>query len=264
MSPADYVLLTDGVGASLCVAAGYGMLTLMPAKTTAIRGCFWAAGIGFGSLGVVWAVWGADPMQSLSVRLTVAGITGAIAATALAWVLWQIRDHTPVPENPTSTVPEGPGGRGGNATVEGKHSGAAGGTGGMGGIGPGGPGGDAAVKGDNSFARGGDGGNAGQPDGRGGPRTLSQGERLNLPTAIWPYGYGGRGANAPEYDRRRNLLKQIRAEFMKAFPDDVPFIEAGIDQVPISWVNKRLEELGEHWRVTMGEGGYVLPPLSNR
>ena len=90
---------------------------------------------------------------------------------------------------------------------------------------------------------------------------MSPGERENLPTSMWPFGYGGRGANAPEYDRRLRLLTQIRAEYMKAFPDDVPLIEAGIDPVPARWVNKRLEEMGETWRVTMGDGGYVMPPL---
>ncbi len=48
---------------------------------------------------------------------------------------------------------------------------------------------------------------------------------------------------------------------MKAFPGDVRFIEAGIDHVPVNWVNKRLEELEERWRVNMGEGGYILPNL---
>ena len=36
------------------------------------------------------------------------------------------------------------------------------------------------------------------------------------------------------------------------------FLQAGVDQVPISWVNKRLEEIGETWRVQLNDGGYVL------
>lgn len=165
---------------------------------------------------------------------------------------------------PDATVVLGPGGRGGNAEVTGNNSGAEGGTGGLGGIGSGGAGGNANVVGSNSFARGGDGGNAAQTDGRGGQRTLSPGERLNLPTSMWPYGYGGRGANAPEYDRRLKILAQIRSEYMKVFPDDAIFIEAGVDLVPTRWVNKRLEEMGEPWRVTMKDGGYGLPPLDSR
>ncbi len=260
MSPSEYVLLVDGVAAGLCAAAGYGMLTLTPSRAAAIRGCFCLSAIGFGSLGVTWGIWGADPMQTLTVRLVVAGITGALAAIALTWALWQIRDQLGVAQ---LVAPEivGPGGSGGKAKVAGNRSGAEGGIGGKGGLGEGGPGGDAEVTGDDSFARGGDGGNAGQPDGRGGPRTLSPGERMNLPTAMWPYGYGGRGANSPEYDRRLKILAQVRAEFMRAFPDDLVFIEAGIDVVPANWVNKRLEELGESWRITLKDGGYELPPL---
>ena len=117
------------------------------------------------------------------------------------------------------------------------------------------------MKGDLSYARGGSGSNAPQPDGRGGRRSKSPGELENLPTDMWRYGVGGRGANAPEYDRRLRILTRIREEYMEAFPDDVMFIQAGIDQVPISWVNKRLEEMGETWRVQLSDGGYVLPPL---
>jgi hypothetical protein len=236
------------------------MLTLSPSRAAAIQGCFWLSAFGFANLGVIWGIWGADPMQTLPVRLMIAGITGALAAIAVTWALWQIRDQLGDARSATAEF-LGPGGAGGKARVFGNRSGAEGGIGGKGGVGPGGPGGDAEVTGNNSFARGGDGGNAGQPDGRGGPRTLSAGERLNLPTTMWPYGYGGRGANAPEYDRRINILARIRTEFMKSFPDDVVFIEAGIDVVPVSWVNKRLEELGESWRVTLKDGGYKLPPL---
>jgi hypothetical protein len=155
----------------------------------------------------------------------------------------------------------GPGGKGGDAKASGRSAGAEGGTGGQGGKGSGGPGGNAEADGDHSFARGGDGGNAGQWDGSGGKRTISPGERMNLPSEIWPYGYGGRGADAPEYRRRLEVLTRVRGEFAKAFPDDVRYIDAGVEVVPISWVNKRLEELKEPWRVSLGDGGYILPPL---
>jgi hypothetical protein len=37
-----------------------------------------------------------------------------------------------------------------------------------------------------------------------------------------------------------------------------------LHQVPTRWVNKRLEELGETWRVSpeFKDGGYEMPPLS--
>lgn len=156
----------------------------------------------------------------------------------------------------------GIGGRGGNARVVGRNSMAEGGVGGQGGVGTGGAGGDAEVLGDNSYARGGDGGNSGQLDGRGGRRTMSPGERLNLPTSTWAFGHGGAGANAPEYNRRLKLLTEIRTEYIQMFPGDGVFINAGVDQVPARWVNKRLEEQGEPWEIEMKDGGYKMPPLN--
>ncbi len=155
------------------------------------------------------------------------------------------------------------GGQGGYAEAE-QGGAAVGGSGGHAGpFGDGGGGGDAKAVGQGSFAMGGDGGNAGLADGRGGRRTISPGERLNLSTNMWPFGYGGAGSNMPEYDRRLKVLIQIREEYRDAFPGDVVFIDAGIDQVPVGWVNKRLEELGETWRILgLAEGGYEMPPLA--
>jgi len=48
---------------------------------------------------------------------------------------------------------------------------------------------------------------------------------------------------------------------LESFPDRARFVRAGFDQVTISWVNKRLEEIGEAWRVAIGREGYVLPNL---
>lgn len=155
------------------------------------------------------------------------------------------------------------GGSGGSAQAT-NGAAAIGGRGGLGNqLAKGGPGGDAKADGPGSLAMGGDGGNAGTPDGRGGRRTISPGERLGLPTDSWAFGYGGAGANRPEYDRRLVLLTRIRHEYASAFPHDWKFIEAGIDPVPMSWVNKRLEELGEQWRVVgMHDGGYIMPPMN--
>ncbi len=44
---------------------------------------------------------------------------------------------------------------------------------------------------------------------------------------------------------------------------EVPFIDAGVDPVPVTCINKRLEELGEVWRLEMRESGFVLPPLGH-
>src|SRR5579863_4909115 len=155
------------------------------------------------------------------------------------------------------------GGKGGNAKVGGNRSRAVGGPGGDAGdgAGRGGDGGSAEVHGDDAFAQGGAGGNAGTADGRGGRRAKGGAELANARTELWGFGCGGAGGNAPEYNRRLGLLRRYRQEYSRTFPQDAPFIEAGVDPVPINWINKRLEEEGETWQVEMRDGGYILPPL---
>jgi hypothetical protein len=157
---------------------------------------------------------------------------------------------------------DGIGGDGGSGTINGNNGTIIGGRGGNGGVsGIGGKGGDGFIQGDNGLIIGGDGGNCGTPDGRGGRGARSPTEREDIPTNMWSYGRGGSGENHPEYNRRIVLLKNIRLEYMDKFSEEVPFIEAGVDIVPINWVNKRLEELHENWRIEMGVVGYFLPPL---
>jgi hypothetical protein len=167
-------------------------------------------------------------------------------------------------EHPKVAAPPTVGGGGGHAAVEGNRSGAMGGDAGRSGIWPGGPGGDAHVKGDDSYARGGAGSNAPTWDGRGGRAAKGPMEVENGETSFWKYGRGGIGGNAPEFNRRMALLTKIRADYLQEFPSERAFVEAGIDPVPIKWVNKRLEEIGETWRVDLRDGGYVLPPLLSR
>lgn len=157
----------------------------------------------------------------------------------------------------------GVGGAGGGGKIIGNRGTIIGGRGGAGGVGgTGGAGGSGHIEGDDGLIVGGDGGNCATPDGRGGRAAPSPAERTGLPSELWIYGRGGAGGNVPEYDRRLAVLKRIRLEYMTKFPDEVPFIDAGIDPVPINWVNKRLEELSERWRVGMGAGGYVMPALA--
>jgi len=79
--------------------------------------------------------------------------------------------------------------------------------------------------------------------------------------SAWGAGRGGRGADAPAYTRRLQLLIQVRDEFVERFPDEALYIVAGIDRVPIDWVNQRLDELGETWHVTWCTEGHEMPPL---
>jgi hypothetical protein len=162
----------------------------------------------------------------------------------------------------SSSAVVGIGGRGGSGSIEGGSGTIIGGRGGEGGIiGRGGEGGGGSIQGGGGTIIGGDGGNAGAADGRGGKPTRSPGEVAGLPTTLWPYGRGGAGANDPEYDRRLGLLAKFRKEYLNVFPDSTPFIDAGVDSVPVTWINMRLEETGETWRVHQDNGGYKLPPL---
>jgi hypothetical protein len=157
----------------------------------------------------------------------------------------------------------GQGGAGGSGVIEGDRGLVLGGRGGRGGpTGRGGDGGSGFVRGNDAIVIGGDGGDAGGWDGRGGRGARSPMERSGAPTPLWKYGKGGSGGNDPEYNRRLELLTRIRREYLNAFPEETPFVEAGVDPVPTNWVNKRLEELGERWSVELDRGGYVLPPLN--
>lgn len=154
----------------------------------------------------------------------------------------------------------GRGGRGGGGTINGDRGVVRGGRGGVGGVGgQGGDGGSGIVNGDDALVAGGDGGNAGGADGRGGGGGRGPTERYGFDTSLWGYGRGGQAADAPEYTRRIGLLTRIRAEYLDRFPDDARYIAAGIDVVPVGWVNQRLDELGEVWHVAWGTEGYKLP-----
>jgi hypothetical protein len=134
----------------------------------------------------------------------------------------------------------------------------------IGGIGcpGGGNGGGGTIKGNKGTIIGGDAGCGPTPDGRGGRTGRTPGDVAEMPTNLWQYGRGAPGANAPEYDRRLDILRRVHREYLEKFPDTAAFIEAGVDQVPISWVNTRLKELEETWRVSIENGSLKLPPLA--
>jgi hypothetical protein len=45
------------------------------------------------------------------------------------------------------------------------------------------------------------------------------------------------------------VLAEVCEEYIELIPEDVPYIAAGLEQVPTDWLNQRLAELGEKWRV---------------
>jgi hypothetical protein len=86
---------------------------------------------------------------------------------------------------------------------------------------------------------------------------------MDMPTHLWRFGKGGSGANDPEYERRLDVLIEIRKEYFATFPEEQIYIEAGIDLVPLNWVCKRLEEKNENWRPDLIDGCLCLPRLEN-
>ncbi len=157
---------------------------------------------------------------------------------------------------------EGYWGKGGDANVNYNTGTIITGKGGKWGIGgPGGDWGGATVEKNDGIIITGDGGNSAQPDGSGGRGAKGSTEKFGFPTYSWGYGQGGDWVNTPEYDRRLELLKTIRINYLEKFPNRVPYIEAGIDNIPIDWINQSLVELTEDWSVLMWEEGYILPAL---
>jgi hypothetical protein len=161
-------------------------------------------------------------------------LIGIFIAGFLAW-----SDETGQHESNATILRPGVGGGGSIVGDNGKIIGGKGG-----GIG-GGNGGGGVITGNHGMIIGGDAGGGPTPDGRGGKSPRSPGEVAELPTELWKYGRGGAGSNAPEYNRRLQILRRIRREYIDMFPDTGPYIEAGVDQVPIAWVNTRLKELQE-------------------
>lgn len=164
------------------VVAACAALILLAVATASHMAAVWMSKRGRRKLG-----------QALIV--TVGMIFVIIGTSAVAYAFLRFGPEKFAENPPTNNGAVVAPGKGGDAVVEGKRSGAIGGDAGDSGLWPGGPGGNALVRGDRSYARGGSGSNSPQPDGRGGRRTKSPGELENLPTAMWPYGYGGHGAN---------------------------------------------------------------------
>lgn len=109
--------------------------------------------------------------------------------------------------------------------------------------------------------KGGSGGGVQDGTGRGAPGAKSPFEEREEATSLWTYGFGGDGMNHPEFVRRLELLETFINEYYEIFPNRAPFVRVGIDLMPEKWVNKRLGEVGEAWRVIQREGRFILPRI---
>ena len=80
------------------------------------------------------------------------------------------------------------------------------------------------------------------------------------------YGQGGRGANTPEYDRSLRVLNLLSAEYQKKHPRNPMTPMPGLLMPPVEWVNRRLAEERESFRVELidNQTDFVLKPSAKR
>jgi hypothetical protein len=261
MAPSEYVLLAQGVGSGLCGAAGYGMLTLNPSRASAIRGCFWASAFGFGTLGIVWGIWGADPMQSLAMRLTVAGITGALAAIALTWALWQIRDQLGISQlQPAVSSHGGAGGSGKIFGNSGTIIGGKGGNVGPGAIGRGGDGGGGVIHGDGGTIIGGEGGSVDGTNIWFPPAQSAYIQYLESQGQTPDFGvqYPGAGGATGGWLQRQQVVEKIREEYFKKTGHEAKIRSSKVEDVPLEYINEKLKESGYSWRARIEKKYWYL------
>ena len=167
---------------------------------------------------------------------------------------------------------DGQGGRGGGGNAVGKDSLVVGGKGGKGGgrgEGRGGDGGGGDASGEGSMVIGGDGGDAGRGDGRGGTGGESPLKKLS-PELLASFGLsgnegfgqGGRGANSLEYEESLRVLCRLSAEYSSLQLDGHMIPMPGVLMPPVEWVNGRLTQMREAFRVELIDNGtdFIVQP----
>lgn len=198
------------------------------------------------------------------------------AAFPVAWVSEKYRPHKArrhsADDQPTGIGMTGEGGRGGGGNALGEQSIVIGGRGGRGGaFGRGGDGGGGDATGVGSRVIGGNGGDAGRIDGRGGKGGDSGLKRLSRDelrswglTGNEGYGQGGAAANTAEYDRSLRVLCTLSAEYIGSNPGAPLVHTPGVLMPPIEWMNGRLADLRESFRLELIDNGtdFLLQPNS--
>ncbi|MFH1837813.1 MAG: hypothetical protein ABH862_06865 [Candidatus Omnitrophota bacterium] len=183
-------------------------------------------------------------------------------AIVLIFLAVFIVTRTVGPHLKTHRFMAGNGGDGGDAKAS-DDAVAVGGNGGPGGGiggGKGGDGGDVEASGQGSTAIGGDGGGGGRADGRGGKGANSPLKKLPLETLKGfgltgneNYGSGGSGGNTQEYDRRVKVLKELGLEYSNENPGLSLNTMSGVKMPPLEWINKRLAQEKESFKVEFVE-----------
>jgi hypothetical protein len=65
------------------------------------------------------------------------------------------------------------------------------------------------------------------------------------------YGAGGTGGNTPEYNRRVSILNLLSSEYAKKYPESRLIMMPGVQMPPVEWVNNRLVQEKESFRVEL-------------
>jgi hypothetical protein len=263
----EFVLLVLATIAA--IAAG---LAVLASKYSIARVLFWIAGVSFWSLGVLWSV--SSEGYSLQTQLLVSGVVGAIAAVGLSWTLWEIREKEKaeqpklesVSHHPTAEQKEeqqGQGGGGGGGEIFGNNGtiiGGRGGNVGSGGIGRGGDGGGGVIHGDGGKIIGGEGGsvdgtNIWFPPAQSGfiQYLESQGQ-----TPDFNVQYPGAGGASGGWLERQQVIVKIREEFFRKAGHEAKIKSSKIEDVPLNYINKKLEEAGYPWRARIEKKYWYL------
>jgi hypothetical protein len=219
---------------------------------------FWLVIIGPVLIGLAVGIWYGSS-KTLGLWTGFAGAVSLLVAGTLQWqqAIRQSQASEQTAGPLMTTMPEGSGGKGGDAKVGGTGI-AIGGSGGQAGkYGIGGAGGSAEVHG-NGLAAGGAGGAAGE-DGiwRAPAKSGYEIAQRKLGLPVDPYlrqfGRGGAGAG---YESKLAIIEQLRAAYFSKYSKNPETVFQNINAVPLDYLNHELIAKNEIWRVRIVDDEY--------
>ena len=218
----------------------------------------WLVILGSTLIGLAGAMWFSG---TIGLYLVFTGIISLIIACAIQLKLIKLKSQDA--KQKTNAIPEGHGGKGGNAEIKGNGI-AIGGPGGRAGkYGVGGDGGCAKIEGDGdgpifSIAVGGAGGSAGdygiwRPPAKSGYEILQRQLGLPIDPFLRQFGRGGAGAG---YEPKLKFVEQLRLSYFKELSKSPKTIFEDINAVPLNYLNDELIKKEEFWRVRIVDDEY--------
>ncbi len=269
MHLSDFVLLV--IGTLAAIAAG---LALVASNYHAARILTWIAALTFGSMGVVWSA--TSESYPLSTQMIVSAVVGAIAAAGLTWALSEILGKEKAGERAVEVAQKNlqpvqtRGGVGGSGEIfgnNGKIVGGKGGSVGEGGTGRGGDGGSGIIHGDGGLIIGGDGGsvdgtNIWYPPAQ--SAYIQQVLEAQGQTPDFNVQYPGAGGASGGWLQRQQVAVEIRDEYFRATHQEAKIKSSKIEDVPLAYVNRKLQERGYPWRARIDRKYWYLYFIPDR